>query len=443
MLFASSIQKIAIQDKKRAFSYEELSKHILNLISFLKAKGVKSDSMVAFPAELNPETIALFFAIFYMGAIACPLNHFAKETLLQNWLLKLKEPLFLTQQEIKEGFYYKSSSFIEEKHHLYKPSLLLFTSGSSGSPKIAVLSLNNLILSAKGAATHLGMTEEDAWLLNLPLFHVGGIGVLFRCFLLGGAVALGEENLFNPSVSRLSLVPTQLYRLLQKEEAKEALAKKKSILLGGAFCPPSLFKEAKKEGIPLITSYGMTEMGSVITASTLKDAELSLGKCLPFREYCLKEDKEIAVKGETLFLGYYNRGKIERPLSGDYFLTQDLGSLDEKGNLHILGRKDHMFICGGENIHPEEIERALKEIEGIEEAIVVGVPDSEWGSKPVAFIAKKENFSVDSSLIIHHLKEKLSSIKIPKKYYPLPPYAGIKPSRSFLQKEAEENCKSS
>jgi O-succinylbenzoic acid--CoA ligase len=230
-------------------------------------------------------------------------------------------------------------------------AVCLMTSGSSGPPKIVGLTLASLEANARSLIQPLELHAKSRYLLSLPLYHVSGLGILFRC-LLSGAKWVDHEP-----ATHVSMVPTQLLRASSLPYQK--------ILLGGAPLP--------QVAPPIHTTYGLTEMGS----SVLFDHRLLNNRAIKL------VNGEIYLKGESLFLGYW-KGFWERPLIDGWFQTGDLAS-EKEGLFTILGRKDRMFISGGENIHPETIEQALLE-SGAQFAYVVPVPDPLFGNRPVAFI---------------------------------------------------------
>jgi O-succinylbenzoic acid--CoA ligase len=293
------------------------------------------------------------------------------------------------------------------------PSLFLFTSGSTGVPKLAVLSLKSLIANASPILSALNLTSKDTWLLSLPLFHVGGIGILIRCILARARISLDASD---PDITHLSSVPTQIYR------ASPVYKNLRCILLGGAPLP-----EAFNKRLPIFPTYGLTEMGSLVTLQ---------GKTLANREVKLNKLGEILVKGPCLFQGYWEEGRLHPP--GAWFPTKDIGEI-VGGKLAIKGRKDWQFISGGENIQPEEIERALLTLPNILEAAVVPLSDPEFGARPVAFV-----HASDPSLTLESLKPKLLSIlpkfKIPIRLYLLDelPKNGLKINRKLLIETANK-----
>jgi O-succinylbenzoic acid--CoA ligase len=203
-----------------------------------------------------------------------------------------------------------------------------------------------------------------------------------------------------------------------------------------------LLREASERGIPLHTSYGLTEMASQVTTTptnTPPEKQFTSGKVLNYREVRIAENGEILVRGKTLSLGYVEREQVHLPVNHHgWFATGDLGQIDSEGYLTVLGRRDNMFISGGENIHPEEIETALSELSDIMQALVVPVPDEEFGHRPVAFIQTQKK-KIDPEAITAELKPLLPGYKIPIAFYNLPGSMEperLKVDRAYLKKLA-------
>jgi O-succinylbenzoic acid--CoA ligase len=327
---------------------------------------------------------------------------------------------------------------------LERPATIIFTSGSTGTPKAALHSFGNHYYNALGSNANIALRQGDRWLHSLPLYHVGGLSILFRCLLAGATVALPRQGTsIGDAIARfgathVSLVATQLLRLLRENAELAAL---KTILMGGGPVPAPLVDDAVSRGLPIQTSYGLTEMASQVTTTppgasleTLRTA----GRVLPDRQVSISEEGEILVRGATLFTGYVDGEKSHLPLDADgWFHTGDLGELDEYGYLRVLGRQDNLFISGGENIQPEEIEEALHRLDGVDEAVVVPVPDPEFDHRPVAFVRTED------STIAHlapELEKVLPRFKIPIAFHPWPEETrpGIKPNRSALRKRARQ-----
>ncbi len=415
----------ALITAERIWSYLEVDGAVGNLCHFLQRHGVGEQKRVAFVATTHPATLLLFFALFRLGAIACPLSTRVPPEQISHQLERLGAAHFFETEKLPlmaQGDS-KGSTLV-----LGAPATFLFTSGSSGTPKIACHTLAHHYFSALGAAEGLQLTPASRWLLSLPLFHVSGIGILFRCFLAGAAVVLSDT--METCLTHLSLVPTQLYRLLNQGEVYPSL---KCLLLGGAPAPPDLLRRAAH--LPIYTTYGLTEMSSLVTLSRC-NPHGDAGKVLPYREMKIEVDGEIHVRGETLFAGYLN---AEEERDGDaWFATKDLGRFTPEGNLEILGRKDRQFISGGENIQPEEIERALCALPGIERATVIPLSDPEFGERPIAFIGGTQAYTLEA--VRKALGSTLPAFKHPVDLLPYPPGMGIKPSLAALKNSIESRA---
>lgn len=311
---------------------------------------------------------------------------------------------------------------------LEHPATIVFTSGSSGQPRGVQLSYGNHYYSALGANANVRLHSRDRWLLSLPMHHVGGLGILFRCLHAGATVVLpgpGQaltEAQDTVRATHLSLVHTQLHRLLAAGELSESFKVLKAVLLGGGPIDGALVAAAIRKGLPVFASYGLTEMASqvtTVTPATPPRWRATSGTLLRRRQIRMAADGEILVRGETLFQGYVSDPGPAVPAVDEdgWFHTGDVGRLDDQGYLSVDGRKDFMFVCGGENVHPEEIELCLAQVPGVERAIVVGVADAELGRRPVAFVQALE---VDEKALAKALAAVLPLHKVPRTYLPWP-----------------------
>jgi o-succinylbenzoate---CoA ligase len=396
---------------------------------FLEEKGVKQSERVAFIAKTHPASLFLFFALFRIGAIACPLSTRMPQEQIPHQLRGVNASHFFSVEDLP----LKTHPAARDTNlDLKKPATFLFTSGSSGTPKIACHTLANHYFSALGALEGLELTSSSRWHLSLPLFHVGGIGILFRCFVAGACIVLGEA-IDTCTITHLSQVPTQLYRLLGEPEKFPAL---KRLLLGGAPAPLALLEKAKH--LPIYTTYGMTEMSSLITLSE-RNPQSAVGIVLPYRDIKIGADQEIYVRGDTLFAGYWDTEEEKIVKVDGWFATKDLGRWTSEGSLEIIGRKDRQFISGGENIQPEEIERALCSLPGIERATVIPLSDPEFGERPIAFIEGTPGYTLDT--VKKALGSTLPAFKHPVRLLPYPPGIGPKPPLSDLKNSIESQLR--
>lgn len=389
-----------IVTKERSWSYKEVDALVAGVCLELQERPMQR---LAFIATSSVNAILLILAALRLGISTCLLSAKLPPEQIPEALAQLGTPHFLDSDALEiRPQAPLAPPFLERK----ALATFLFTSGSSGRPKIACHSVDNHYLSALGILDAIGLKKHSRYHLSLPLYHVSGLAILFRTLLAGATLILSSSPL-ELSPSHVSLVPTQLYRLMEHKDLSQLTC----ILLGGAPISELLRKEALARRLPLLESYGLTEMSSAVT----------LGNVLPYREVKIQEG-EIFVRGGTLFQGYWDTslGRCMRPLDSEGWLpTRDLGAWDAEGKLRILGRKDRLFISGGENIQPEEIERALCHIPGIIQATVIPMPDPEWGSRPVAFIEDTTQTHTASSLYLA-LASLLPSFKRPMRILPYP-----------------------
>jgi o-succinylbenzoate---CoA ligase len=404
---ATCFQHPALIYEGKEISYGELNHLIAGLKVSLEQKGIGKNDKVAFVAHLMWETIVLFFALFRLQAIACPLSPRTPPPKMKEELEQLNADHFL---EIATIDFRERPAFSIPLLHEEQLATFLFTSGSNGKPKIACHSLGNHVHNAQGVNAALELSHQDRWLLCIPLYHIAALAILFRCFLATATVVLPPVSY--DEVTFISLVPTQLYRLNVPIKA--------TILVGGAPFPPVLYKK----GYNVIPTYGLTEMSSTVFLEGYPP--------LPHAEVYLGKDNEILVRGTSLFQGYYSNGNIQRPVDSEgWFATGDLGIKTTENSWHIVGRKDNLFFSGGENIQPEEIEAALLSLPHIIQAMVVPIESEEFGARPIAFIDDANAYTLES---LHRiLQEKLPRFKLPTRLLPFPEDQSFKPSRRRLK----------
>lgn len=400
--------QVALQIEDQSWTYHQLNQIVNSLCLQLQAQDIREGSRVAFIATTTLPTILLFPALFRLKAIACPLSTRIPPEQISSHLDRLKSSHFVYPDR------YSLNPSPSKKVPLLSADSLatfLFTSGSSGIPKIACHSFANHYYNALGSLESLKLHSDSRYLLSLPLFHVGGIAILFRCWLSGSRIVLSSLPLLDTlkvhPLTHLSLVPTHLYRLLQAKLPPSPSLQ--CLLLGGAPSSSQLLLSASKAHWPVHTTYGLTEASSMVTLQTV----------LPFREIQVI-NSEILIRGKTLFQGYWDSAQesISKHTQDGWFATKDLGVIHPDGRLEIIGRKDRQFISGGENIQPEEIEKALCTLPGIIAAYVTSTPDEEFGRRPIAFI---EDVSGKHTLetIRQGLKPQLPSFKHPIHLAPL------------------------
>ena len=421
------------ESSARRLTFAELDREVARWRGFLKGKGLKEGDVVARPLYSLAEAVGLPFACWSMNLLFMPLDPRLKADSLDHVTEQTPVNLWLREEDVPgDGIIAAGGDF---NFNLFsnRPSLIILTSGSGGYAKCAALSRANVFLSAQSVAQYFSLYGGDRWLHVLPDFHIGGLAVWLRCFV-AGATVVSRRKVTEPlpeSLTHMSLVAAQLQSLLEKGSA---LPRLRAVLLGGSAISTSLTDKALRADLPLYSSYGLTEMASTVAVKkhfAPRDMETVDAELLPGREVRIV-DGEILLRGEVLFAGYFKAKKLTGATDeAGWFATGDLGLL-KQNRLTVLGRRDNMFISGGENIRPEEIERHLLHIPGIEAAMIVPWPDSRFGHRPVAVIHNAAGHSAGKIKTI--LAEKLPSFKIPRDFFGWPAggAAGIKWRRAEI-----------
>ena len=457
----TSPTQTAVKCNGQDISYARLSHMVQALGEQLTRIGVGPGQPLACISRNNLEMICLYWACVDIGAIFFPISPRFPLAQVQELIDSHHIPFYWSEAALALSGSHQltldfsldtapSADLAATAFDIYRPSNVILTSGSSGFPKAAVHNLANHIANAEGARSLIPLVTGDAWLLSLPMFHIGGLAILNRCALVAATVVLLDPTLplqaqiERDGLTHASLVPTQLLNLLADKQA--SLKSIKALLLGGGAISIDLLKQLEQRHIASFTSYGMTEMGSQITTGpALSDG--TSGKLLPGRELKII-DGVIWVRGDCLFMGYLTDNGIEKPLDAEgWFYTKDRGEWDANGNLKILGRVDNMFISGGENIQPEEIEAALKLHPLIDEAVVFPQSDITFGQLPAAIIrgdivrsgtvgnnTSQEISAIEAELEVF-LADKIARFKRPRRYYPWPEHVeqtGLKVNRKQL-----------
>jgi O-succinylbenzoic acid--CoA ligase len=312
---------------------------------------------------------------------------------------------------------------------------IVYTSGTTGRPKGAMLSYGNHFWSAIGSAFNLGVHADDRWLACLPLFHVGGLSILFRSLVYGMPVVLHESfdadrvnaAIDDDSVTIVSVVSVMLQRMLETRGEKPYPLSLRCVLLGGGPAPEALLQECAARGMPVVQTYGLTETASQVATLAPEEALARLGsagKPLLSTELRIVRDDgstcepgeagEILVRGPTVTRGYFNRpDETARALAGGWLHTGDVGYLDAEGYLYVLDRRDDLIVSGGENVYPAEVEAVLQTHPAVLEAGVFGVPDARWGQSPAAVVVLRPGVTLTAEELIAYCRERLASYKTP------------------------------
>ncbi|MFP4261097.1 MAG: AMP-binding protein [Opitutales bacterium] len=295
------------------------------------------------------------------------------------------------------------------EHPVPPGTILIPTGGTTGGVKLAVHDWSSLCAAVAGLSDFLGGGPVHSCCV-LPLHHVSGLMQVVRSFLTEGQLR------FDDAVTEghcLSLVPTQLQRALRSAADVAKMKRSRAVFIGGAPMPEELAAEARDRRLPIIPVYGMTETAAMVAAVPNEDflREPSPG-ALPLgpARFELTGAGQIRIQSPALFKGY--QGQRPMDLSQGY-LTGDLGRMDARGRLHVLGRLDGLILTGGEKVDPREVEKALLRLEGVAAARVVGEPHDEWGQQVVAYLTGSAAESEQT--IRGRLRPELASYKLPKR----------------------------
>jgi O-succinylbenzoic acid--CoA ligase len=277
---------------------------------------------------------------------------------------------------------------------------------------------------ARASASRLQTQSSSRWLVALPLFHVGGLAMLFRCIADGSTLILQErfeEDAFagaleEEAVTHTSLVAVTLERLLKRKAFTHAALE--VVLVGAGPTPMGLVDEARRAGFPVRLTYGLTEASSQVATQTSAEG-YACGPVLDGLQMRLANDGEIELKGPSLLLCYlHDEAATSASHSEGWFRTGDFGALDERGNLTVLGRRNDLLISGGENVYPAEIEAALMAHPAIKDAGVVPLDDVRWGQVPLALVVTKDG-TLDEPGLKEWCRNRLATYKIPAHFQPV------------------------
>ncbi len=436
----------------QAWTYGNLNQNVARLCTHLSRLGVTRGDFVGVLMPPCEEYVLLIHALLRLGGVLVALNtRLTKEELAYQteltgcaWLFYTEETKDLANALDVPASYPLSLANIQKT--VYERVFLLgditlddlfaivFTSGTSGKPKAAMLSVGNFYYSALASQEHIRSLTDDRWLCVLPLFHVGGLSIILRSCICATAVDLlpsfdlERVNLLlrQNAITLISLVPTQLYRLLEQWEQKPPTLR--LVLLGGAPADESLIVRSNEIGLPIATTYGLTEACSqVATALPHETAQKigTVGKPLPRTQIGIVDENgqivpngtigEVIVAGQTVMMGYYNDPEATaKTLRDGVLYTGDLAYLDDDNDLWLVQRRSDLIMSGGENIYPAEVESALKQHPAVKEACIVGIPDPEWGQSVVGVVVLYEGQDATPQELLAFLQDKLARYKQPR-----------------------------
>jgi O-succinylbenzoic acid--CoA ligase len=422
---------------------------------------VAAGERVAVLAANDPATVVLLFALRRVGAALVPLNVRLTAAELRAQREQVRPRLLLADDARRDvlpgalpldGWARSTGELLaDDPGDPGADWALLFTSGTTGQPKAARLPVAAFDALARASAANLGPRPGDRWLGNLPLFHVGGLGMAIRCAHDGATLVLHPRfdaeavvgSVRDDGISHLSLVARTLEECL---DAGLRPGRLRGVLVGGGPVPAALVERARGAGVPVLLTYGLTEACSQVTTERPGEADcLTAGAPLPGLEVRILdgggrpvpegEEGAIAVRGPTLMRGYLDDGAATAAvLRGGWLHTGDLGRLDGRGRLTVLARRTDLILSGGENVYPAEVEAVLAAHPGVAEVAVVARPDARWGQVPVAVVVARPAASLED--LRGWARARLAAFKVPAEVVPveaLPRTAAGKVDRAAVQ----------
>ena len=430
--------RVAIDYLGRGTTYAELEHASARLAASFHARGLRRGDRVATLTGNSPEHVAVFFACAKLGLILAPLSWRLAAPEIAYQLVDSEPALFLVEDEhaalaADTGHPFEPLAVLERAADAPDaavedddPLLLVYTSGTTGRPKGALLTHANCFWTNLSFDLATGVSGDDVVLQVLPQFHCGGWNVqallawwkgarvvLERSFDPGRCLALIQEK----GVTTMMGVPANYLFLSQEPEFATAdLSSLRRAIVGGAPMPEALLEVWHNRGVDVVQGYGLTEAAPNVLCLPPDDAVRKLGsagKPYPHVDVRLSEQEELQVCGPNVFAGYWRNPEATAEVLVDGWLrTGDVAERDDEGFYRIKGRLKDMYISGGENVYPAEVESVLHEHDAVADAAVVAVPDERWGEVGVAFVVPAGDVSEDE--LVDFVCGRLARFKAPK-----------------------------
>lgn len=442
--------------QQKTLTRGQLRRRARSTAALLAYHGVCAGSRVGLLAEESCRAVVAAHAVWGLGGVLVPLHRRETNVGLKRRVERLEPVLVLVGSEAQDrvsALDAFTTVGLDEVNGDVPPhertkdtaddpacgddraALILFTSGTSGSPKAVVLSRGNLRSSARGSARRLGHVPTDGWLDPLPFYHMGGLAPVLRTGLSGGTLVLTDPDpdamahaLSCTRVTGISVVPTLLHDTLRETTALEH-PRLRFVLAGGAAMSEPLIDACQRRRIPLYPTYGMTETSSQVATAfpweVFRDPT-TVGRPLPGTTVTILDEDgeplppgetgEITVSGPTVMVGYQTENGRDASSVGPHgFHTGDRGYRDASGRLHVRGRITDRIVSGGENIDPEEVQSVLRDLPTVRDAAVVGIDHPRWGQQVAALLEPEASHTEDARTVQKECRKKLASYKCPRR----------------------------
>jgi malonyl-CoA/methylmalonyl-CoA synthetase len=416
-------------------TYSDADRRSARLARALMSSGVRRGDRVALQCEKSPEAVLLYLACLRCGVVLIPINPgYSRDEV--GYLLDDAEPaLFVDERrlaELSEAADREAETFDDADLSATDLAAVLYTSGTTGRPKGAMLSHGNLSSNADVLRREWGFSADDVLLHALPIFHVHGLFVAINCVLASGSAMVflpkfDVEQVLDalPRSSVMMGVPTFYTRLLNDSRFERADCSRMRLFISGSAPMLTGTHEAfrARTGHAILERYGMTET-AILTSNPL-DGERrpgTVGFPLPGTDLRIVDTDDtgagaIEVRGPNVFAGFWRRPDLESTEFTDdgWFRTGDIGCFDRDGYLLIVGRAKDLVISGGLNVSPKEVEDVLDAVAGVLESAVIGVPDADFGEAVVAVVVAEPGCAIDDQIVRETARLHLAAFKVPKR----------------------------
>jgi len=450
----------AVVSETKRITYREYNRLVNQLAHFLLEREVQKGDRVAFLCKNELPFPLIYMAAVKIGAIAVPINCRLKTSEVK-WIVENSgaKVLFYDQEfdqvvplveehvgsivSIRvntEKFEELFASYSTEEPHVQvlhsDPAIIIYTSGTTGKPKGVVCTHANVYAAALGNVHTLDIRFQDRFLFVTPLFHISGMMFVINSIVQGMTLVLRPQ--FHPTqlwevveaekITGMMSVPAMLNYMYETLKLTDRnVDTLRGIVCGGSLVPEKMIRYFYELGFSVIQVYGATEYTGAITywmpemgiencASVGKGlylTEIKVVDPLTGEQLPPGEIGEIVVRGDQIFAGYWNNEEETiKVLKNGWYHTKDVGMLDENGFLYVIDRLRDMIICGGEKIFPAQVEPVILELEGVEEAAVVGVKHPVWHELPRAYVVKKENATITEEEIVQYVRKHLADYKL-------------------------------
>lgn len=458
-------------------SYQQVHERVEQLAAAMLAHGVQRGDRVAYMGANHPALLETLFAASRIGAITVLINARLSAREVHYILSDCGARLLLTGAEqlklfgtlapddlpaLRQLVAVESTSYDTVQQQgwdvvdfntllneptgqaahvpvgLDDPCLIMYTSGTTGHPKGAVLTHGNIFFNDMNVLIETDLRSDEVCFAAAPLFHIAGLnGLVLPVFLKGGRILITAafraeaalETIERERATSMFGVPAMLDALSQNPAFDTAdLSSLRTLIVGGAPVPARILRLFVGRGIDIQQGYGLTETSPAVLKLAAEDAESKVGSAgkpqflvdvqvldLDGEPIKVGGTGEILTRGPNVFSGYWGREQAtEQAFSHGWFRTGDMASIDEDGFVFLRDRSKDMFISGGENIYPSEVENALLDVPGVAEAAVIGIPDEKWGEVGAAFLIPAVGHELTSDLVLNALAGRLARYKMPR-----------------------------